>query len=144
VSLRALQMARWYAGAAMVRAFLAVLALGLAVAQPGFAASAPSKKASAPASRSWGAIAYNSTTGAYGFAVDRTSKRSAEAEAFRQCGGDCDVIRTFRNTCGAIADSERHFAWDTGASREIAEMKARKKCGSDACRILVWACTSGK
>lgn len=89
----------------------------------------------------WGAIAYSSSTGAYGYAVDRASKRAAEAEAFAQCGADCDVIRTFRNACGAIAETDRHYAWETGASREIVEMKARKKCGADACTIAVWACT---
>jgi hypothetical protein len=91
-----------------------------------------------------GAIAYSSSTGAFGYAVDQASKRSAEAEAFRQCGGDCDVIKTFSNGCGAIADGERHYAWDSGASREVAEMKARKKCGGASCKIAVWACTRGK
>ncbi len=92
----------------------------------------------------WGAVAYSSATGAYGYAVDRPSRRAAETDAFRQCGDGCDVVRTFSNACGAIAESERHYAWDTGASREIAEMKARRKCGSDSCRIAVWACTRGK
>jgi len=32
---------------------------------------------------------------------------------------------------------------DTGASREIAEAKALRKCG-DNCKIAVWACTSEK
>jgi hypothetical protein len=92
----------------------------------------------------WGAIAYNSATGAFGYSVDQPAKRAAETEAFRQCGGDCDVVKTFRNACGAIADGERHFAWDTGATREIAEAKARKKCGGSSCRIAVWACTREK
>ena len=51
----------------------------------------------------WGAIAYNSKSGAYGYAVDVKTKREAETEAFRQCG-DCDVIKTFRDSCGVIAD----------------------------------------
>jgi hypothetical protein len=98
----------------------------------------------------WGAIAYNSKTGTYGFAVDRKTKREAETEAFRQCG-DCDVIKTFRDACGAIADRPRKldkpkkpaFVWETGASREIAERKALQKCGAE-CKIAVWACTSEK
>ena len=52
----------------------------------------------------WGSIAYNSKSGAFGYAVDVKTKRDAETEAFRQCG-DCDVIKTFRDSCGAIADS---------------------------------------
>ena len=92
----------------------------------------------------WGAVAYSSTTGAYGYAVDQPSKRSAESEAFKQCGADCDVIRTFRNACGAVAEAQKRYVWETGASRDIAEMKARKKSGADSCRTVVWACTRGK
>ena len=99
----------------------------------------------------WGSIAYNSgKAGVFGYAVDRKTKRDAEAEAFRQCG-DCDVIKTFRDSCGAIADRPKKldkpkkpaFVWETGASREIAERKALQKCGAE-CKIAVWACTSEK
>jgi hypothetical protein len=90
----------------------------------------------------FGAIAYNSKTGVYGYAVDLRTKRDAETEAFRQCG-DCDVIKTFRDACGVIADKPKKFVWETGASREIAERKALQKCGAD-CKIAVWACTSEK
>lgn len=104
--------------------------------------------AAAAAARSkrplWGAIAYDSKSGAYGYAVDLASKRAAESEAFRRCGSDCDVTRTFRNACGAVAGDERHFSWSTGANREIAERKALDKCARNACKILVWACTSEK
>jgi len=92
----------------------------------------------------WGAIAYDTRTGAYGYAVDVKTKRDAEAEAFRQCGSGCDTIKTFKNTCGAIAAKPKHVYWDTGASREIAETKVLKKCGGAECKIAVWACTSEK
>jgi len=93
----------------------------------------------------WGSIAYNSKSGTYGYAVDRKTKREAETEAFHQCGPDCDVIKTFRDACGAIANRPRKYAWDTGASREIAERKALTRCGDEAsCKITVWACTSEK
>ena len=100
----------------------------------------------------FGSIAYNSKSGAFGYAVDVKTRRQAETEAFRQCG-DCDVIRTFRDSCGAIADRPRKssdkpkksgFVWETGASREIVERKALQKCGGAECRIAVWACTSEK
>jgi hypothetical protein len=91
----------------------------------------------------WGAIAYSSETGLYGYAVDRRTKREAESEAFRQCGSDCDLIRTFRDSCGAIAEKPGKFAWETGASQEIVEKKALKKCGA-GCKIAVWACTTEK
>ena len=91
----------------------------------------------------WGAIAYSSKTGSYGYAVDLKTKRDAETEAFRQCGSNCDLIRTFRDACAAVAAKPTRTSSDTGASREIAEMKALKKCGSD-CAVKVWACTSEK
>ena len=92
----------------------------------------------------WGSIAYNTQTGSYGFAVDRTTKRDAETEAFRLCGANCDLVRSFRNSCGAVAVKPKRVASDTGASREIAETKALKKCGATECKIAVWACTSEK
>ncbi len=91
----------------------------------------------------WGSIAYNSKSGVFGYAVDRKTKRDAETEAFRQCG-DCDVIKTFRDSCGAIAQRPKKFVWETGASREIAERKALQRCGGAECKIAVWACTSEK
>ena len=91
----------------------------------------------------WGAIAYSTKSGSYGYAIDRKTKRDAEMDAFRQCGANCDLIRPFRDSCAAVAAKPTRTSSDTGASREIAEMKAMKKCGSD-CAIKVWACTSEK
>jgi hypothetical protein len=88
----------------------------------------------------WGAIAYSTKTGAYGYAVDRTNKRDAETEAFRVCGTNCDMLRTFHNGCAAVAARPKRVSSDTGASREIAQAKALRKCG-DNCKIAVWACT---
>ena len=92
----------------------------------------------------WGAIAYDSRTGAYGYVVDVRTKRDAEAQAFAQCGPNCGLIKTFRDACAAVAAKPTRTSSDTGASREIAEMKAQKRCGGDSCRTLVWACTRGK
>jgi hypothetical protein len=89
----------------------------------------------------WGSIAYNSKSGIFGYAVDQKTKREAETEAYRQCGGDCDVIKSFRDACGTIAQQPGKFVWRTGASREIAEQKALQRCGAD-CAIVVWACTT--
>jgi hypothetical protein len=71
------------------------------------------------------------------------TKRDAETEAFRQCGSNCDLIKTFRDSCGVVAVGGKRVTWETGASREIAETKALKKCG-DGCATKVWACTSEK
>jgi uncharacterized protein DUF4189 len=91
----------------------------------------------------WGAIAYDSKSGAYGFAVDVKTKREAESGAFAKCGSNCDLIKTFRDSCGVVAVGGKRVTWETGASREIAETKALKKCG-DGCAVKVWACTSEK
>ena len=88
----------------------------------------------------WGSIAYSTKTGAYGYAVDYATKRAAETEAFRICGTNCDLVRSFRNACAAVATREKRVTSDTGASREIAQAKALRKCG-DRCTIAVWACT---
>ena len=123
-----------------MRKFLMLAAaLSLALPQAGDAAS--TRKAG---KGNWGAIAYNTRTGAYGYAVDVASKRDAETEAFRQCGPDCDLIKTFRNACGAVATRPKRAAWETGASRAIAERKALTRCGGEACKIAVWACTREK
>jgi hypothetical protein len=121
-----------------VRTLAAILAL-LALLMAALDASA----ARAGKRQLWGAIVYSTKTGSYGFAVDRKTKRDAETEAYRECGSNCDLIRTFRDACAAVAAKPTRTSSDTGASREIAEMKAMKKCGSD-CAIKVWACTSEK
>jgi len=125
-----------------MRALPSVLVLALTLALP--AAHPPAGAAKAKPKSNWGAIAYNARTGAFGYAVDVVSKRDAETEAFRQCGADCDLIRTFRNACGAVAARPKRAFWDSGASRAIAEAKALRKCGDEACKIAVWACTREK
>ena len=108
-------------------------------------ALAPDAAGAPPQKRQfWGAVAYNSATGAFGYAADQASRRAAEGGAFRQCGGDCDVIKSFRNSCGAIAEDTNHYAWEAGATREIAQQKALRKCGAGSCKIAVWACTTEK
>jgi Domain of unknown function (DUF4189) len=119
-----------------IAATAAVLILCPAFADDAFAARTGKKQL-------WGAIAYNNGTGAYGYAVDMKSKRDAETQAHRQCGSDCDRIKSFRDACGAVAANARHAFIETGASRAIAESKAGKKCGGD-CAIAAWACTTEK
>ena len=116
--------------AALVLLALLIVALDVFAARPGNR-------------QLWGAIAYSTKSGSYGFSVDRRTRRDAEMEAFRQCGANCDLIRPFRDACAAVAARPGRTSSDTGASREIAEMKAMKKCGSD-CAIKVWACTTEK
>lgn len=118
----------------------AIAIAGISIALLGLAGSASAARV--PKKQLWGAVAYNSASGAFGYAVDAKTRRDAEVEAFRQCGSECDVIKSFRNRCGAIAAGTQRYVWETGASREIAEKKALSKCRGGACRIAAWACTS--
>jgi hypothetical protein len=120
----------------VLRTVAAALLLGCSIVAADATAARTVKK------QLWGAIAYSSKTSAYGYAVDVKSKRDAEAAAFRQCGNDCDTIKTFRNACGAIAVKPKRAYSDTGASREIAETKVLKKCADAQCKVVVWACTT--
>jgi hypothetical protein len=118
----------------LLAAVTACLVLGLLPHGAGAATKTPNSP--------WGAIAYNSKTGAFGYAIDLPSRRAAETEAGNQCGADCDVVHSFRDSCAAIARHGSRYAWQSGASRQIAEAKARSQCGNEACTIAVWGCTS--
>src|SRR5258708_17594490 len=83
----------------------------------------------------WGAIAYNSKTGAFGYAIDRKTKREAETAAFSQCGSNCDLIKTFRDSCGVVAVGGKRVVSDTAASREYAETTVLRKCEQDTWQI---------
>ena len=91
----------------------------------------------------WGAIAWSGKSDAYGYAVDMKTRRDAETAAFRQCGSGCDQVKAFRDACAAVAAKPKRAVAETGASREIAEAKALRKCG-DACAVKAWACTAEK
>lgn len=88
-----------------------------------------------------GAIAYHRASGNYGYAIDSISARDAKTEALRQCAhAKCEVVTSFRNACGALANGPRRFAAVSGMTRQEAESKALRKCG-EACEVTVWACT---
>jgi serine/threonine-protein kinase len=88
-----------------------------------------------------GAIAYHRASGSYGYTTDRSSTREAKTEALRQCAhAKCEVVASFRNACGAVANGPKRFAATSGTTRQEAESKALRKCG-DGCDVAVWACT---
>jgi len=112
---------------------LAFIALALSSVAGGAESQKPSKNL-------WGAIAYSTKTGAYGYAVDYATKRAAETEAFRICGTNCDLVRSFRSACAAVATREKRVASDTGSSREIAQAvpHARLEVVRDAGHLMTW------
>ena len=97
-----------------------------------------------------GAIAYDRDSGRLGYAYDHRSAREARAQALMQCGEQCEVVIDLRNNCGALAVRTRpqHDKAHTpatpvtahGATREEAQTKAKRLCGSD-CQIQAWACS---
>ncbi len=103
---------------------------------------AASKPAGAKTVRIYnGAIAYHRASASYGYAVNLTTARAAQVEALKQCANaSCEVVARLRNDCGAVANGRLRFTVGKGATREEAETKALRSCGS-GCEIAVWACT---
>jgi hypothetical protein len=97
-----------------------------------------------------GAIAYDRDSGRIGYAYDYRSAREARAQALMQCGEQCEVVIDLRNNCGALASKAPNKSASThkptapitahGATREEAQTKAKRLCGSD-CQIQAWACS---
>lgn len=87
------------------------------------------------------AIAYHAQSANVGWATDRTSSREARVEALRQCAHPkCEVVATVKAGCVALArDAKRHRA-EKGVTREEAEAKALRRCGT-GCEIAAWTCT---
>jgi hypothetical protein len=95
-----------------------------------------------PKKQAFGAIAYEPARRAVGYSYDFKSAREAKLEALRQCAEPtCEVVVSFHNACGAVAQGQgRPFAV-TGTTRAEAETKALRLCGQKACAIVAWACT---
>ncbi|MEW6533957.1 MAG: DUF4189 domain-containing protein [Thermodesulfobacteriota bacterium] len=95
----------------------------------------------------YGAIAYSSSTGRYGYSYDYGSRGDAESAAVTNCArSDCQVKVWFRNSCGALARAGNGaLGYGFGfADRSGAESRALAECGArgSSCRIVSWACTT--
>ena len=84
------------------------------------------------AQNNYGAIAYSSSTGRYGYSYDFGSRAEAEDYAISQCGrSDCVVKVWFKNACGALAVGRRGaLGWGWSGSRGSAENIALNECQS--------------
>jgi hypothetical protein len=97
--------------------------------------------ASKAAKTSNGAIAFHRASNSYGYSVNKVTAREAQVEALKQCGNErCEVVVRLRNNCGAVANGAQRFSSATGATRQEAETRALRTCGS-ACETVAWACT---
>lgn len=91
----------------------------------------------------WGAVAVGSQ-GSYGYAHSWGSEQEAYDAAMSGCEYDCTIIRTFYNTCAAIAVADNGgWGWGYDASRELAESLAMSYCMDQGynCQVEVWACS---
>lgn len=91
----------------------------------------------------WGAVGIG-YDGAYGWSHSQYSEAEAISAAQAGCHGECIEIRTFYNTCGAIAVASNGswgFGWS--GSRGGAESNAMNYCrqGGYNCQIKVWSCS---
>jgi Domain of unknown function (DUF4189) len=99
----------------------------------------------AAADDNYGAIAFSQDSGNYGYAIDYDSRRSAEADALKECGDGCEVVVWFKNACGALAtgdDNGYGTGWASNhADAEDIAMSACNKNSSN-CSVLRWQCTT--
>ena len=93
----------------------------------------------------WGALAYSSSTGRFGFAYDYRTQADAINAAVAKCRArDCQGVVWFHNGCGAFARGRGAWGWGIGNNRAEAESKALAECRKHGgyCRVIEWACTT--
>lgn len=114
-----------------MKKLLSALGFCALVAAPGAASAA-----------AWGAVCIG-PGGAYGYAYGWATSDQAYNAALEDSEYDCTEIRTFYNSCGAMAEGVGGWGWGTGGSRAIAESTAMNYCRDYAhsCRVRVWACS---
>jgi subtilisin family serine protease len=94
----------------------------------------------------WGAVAYG-PYGSWAYAVDYPARQIAARVAQRNCGGRCNHVLTFQNSCGAYASgpsSYQHYGWGNASTRYQAEAIAMQECNARGpyCAVRVWGCTT--
>ncbi|MEN9233488.1 MAG: DUF4189 domain-containing protein [Gloeomargarita sp. DG02_4_bins_56] len=97
----------------------------------------------------FGAIAYNTTNGSYGYGFNFPDRASAEARAIQECEqvsqGECKVLVWFQNACGALArDQHNNAGSGWGETKEIAQKEAIASCrsiGGTDCTVVETVCT---
>ena len=96
--------------------------------------------------RSFGAIAYSRSTGAYGYSYKYANRAEAEKRAIQECGkNDCEVAAWFFNNCGALVTGS-NGAWGAGYgdNERTAQVAARARCakeGGTNCEIKFTQCS---
>ena len=99
--------------------------------------------AGSAAAGSWGAVGFG-PGGAYGWAHSYGTEQEAYNAVQSSCGWDCTQVKTFYNTCGAIAaGSNLGWGWGYAGSRAQAEGIAMNYCDQYdyGCYVRAWACS---
>ncbi len=91
----------------------------------------------------WGAVGIGDY-GAYGYSYGQKSRAAALQVAQNGCGGNCNNIKAFYNSCGAMAVADND-GWGWGYERNIgsAESIAMNYCTDYGpnCQIRVSVCS---
>lgn len=91
----------------------------------------------------WGAVAVGDY-GAWGYAYGQPSDTAAANVAQSGCEGNCNILKTFYNSCAAIAvGNNGGWGWAYEKNRELAESSAMNYCMDYGrnCEVKVWACS---
>jgi Domain of unknown function (DUF4189) len=121
------------------------IALSLLLMLGGSATAPALAQDSDPNAGIYGSIAYNESTGAYGWSRNYKTQDEADDRAMEECGRRCKVVMQFWGEyCGALAKSP-NGAWGTasGATDREARRKTLDTCRSyrgTNCAILVSRC----
>ena len=97
--------------------------------------------------RSYGAIAYSVTSGAWGYSEEYSGRSAAQNRAIKECRtSDCAIASWFYNSCGALAASGTNGPWGgaQGADEPRAKQAALARCakeGGTNCQILFSRCS---
>lgn len=91
----------------------------------------------------WGAVGLG-PNGARGFSFGQYSEARAVIQLQEECGGDCDTIKTFYNSCGAMAQGDGG-GWGFGIASNASQAAhhALGYCSNygGGCTVEAWACS---
>ncbi|GAA6209379.1 hypothetical protein NBRC116601_26720 [Cognatishimia sp. WU-CL00825] len=91
----------------------------------------------------WGGVGFGAD-GKVGAAYGQWSEQEAFKAVQRACDWGCVQVRTFKNTCAAMAKGQDgKWSWAYSKSRSKAEATAIKICDAKTydCNVVVWACS---